>query len=334
MATAKEIQETVERANAVVARWRSMDEPRVPFQGKSCKAVSDPVVEAINEVAQIAGTPNSNVEDSARRVVLAIDEFADHLNQWYTDLSFGPDHAPPDGSSLMWQAWDAVVAACVPRRSRPPESMDDLTRSNTSLAQIAKIYGWKNEDGSPDIQKVVEEQNKPGTHYDPETWVHPADRNLQASADEQWKRRQPREHLGQPVASRTGHVAPEPLDELIQTVDNAKQIARMKGITVEEVEARAAELGVAIDGKFRKPSNPEDQAKAKEAATQRQQEAYAKSYPEITDMEERVVMLHLDGWKPAKIAETLNVDYPTLNFQKVGKIVAAAEKEDAAKVNA
>lgn len=86
--------------------------------------------------------------------------------------SLGHSEARPDGSPKVWDAWARVEAAFEKSKGSKPIPIKELKEVNRAGdTQIAWIYGWKDANGEADVQKVREEYEKPGTHYNPDTWV-------------------------------------------------------------------------------------------------------------------------------------------------------------------
>jgi hypothetical protein len=106
------------------------------------------------------------------------------------------------------------------------------------------MYGWLDADGIPEIEKVQEEYDKPGTHFDKETWVSPSMRARKAIIDGQWEARtQPRSILFDPEVladykkPKGPPVAPPSLEKLLENDAPAEQMARLHGISVDEAQA-------------------------------------------------------------------------------------------------
>jgi hypothetical protein len=105
------------------------------------------------------------------------------------------------------------------------------------------MYGWVDADGIPIIEKVQEEYDKPGAHFNKETWVSPAMRARKAVIDGQWEARtQPRSILFDPNVladykkPKGEPVAPPSLDTLLEHDAPPEQISRLHGISVEEAQ--------------------------------------------------------------------------------------------------
>lgn len=114
--------------------------------------------------------------------------------------------------------------------------------------QIAKMYGWMKEDGSPDTDRVRAELAKPPA--DRITPENPQQKiNNEAHAEIVAKVRYYRGLRASRIAALSA-IAPEDIADLIRPKSmggqgvSADQIARMKRMTVEEVFAEADRLGL------------------------------------------------------------------------------------------
>jgi hypothetical protein len=148
--------------------------------------------EAVNEVTE-------ELEDAVESLLLVFD--ASEAPQEYQALARVVERIVPE-----WESWKQEVAKhgtegvfpghywsnamrdlarawMMPEEYEVPalEPVAELTRQNVSARQIALIYGWMKPDGSPDTQKVFEEQFKPGRHT--ENMVHPAIAKRKATKD-------------------------------------------------------------------------------------------------------------------------------------------------------
>lgn len=236
-----------------VAQWNATDGELIDWGGLRVKPISTELSVSFDQLIQLSLQSPDRFGPSAYETVIAIDRFADELDRWMDAAQVRPETTNPGGSQQLWESWrNAVKAATTVINLRKPEPIKDLfERDRVSLAQIAKIYGWFTSEGSPDIQKVSEELENPGAHYDPKTWQHPSHITRARHFAEQWAKRceERKNAIGRMAESpvdvpSTKPIAPEPLDDLIFQNVPREQIAKMKRISVEEVEARAEELGV------------------------------------------------------------------------------------------
>jgi hypothetical protein len=319
---------TVKRCFKVVRLWEASDAPNVNFRGGTAKQVSDAVAQAIDQVCFLCGA--SDVDDDAKELVLAIELFQSEVHAWREAIEVAPESMHPAGTADMWSAFNVLERYLEPKRRRLPEPIRELMDAKVSDEQICKIYGFVKADGSADVVKLAEEKANPGTHYNPETWMPRREQTRLEEVKEQWRKRTPIDHIpigSEPVEAKPRRTAPEPIDELIAQGVSAEQIAKMKQITVEEVEAYAVKRGLPLEGRFR-PTKAEDHD-AGAALSGRRAELYPKSHPEIMDMEERILECALDKMKVTDIADALQVDHPGLTWQKVNAIITKLEKDGA-----
>lgn len=318
--------------DAEVARWEAADAPIVRWRTGPRKAISDSLIESFHEMFEAVAT--DDVSDDIKPIVLKIDAFEDALAEWAEACDLTPEDADPRGSAKLWAAFREVISSLTEYRPRKAESIETLVAQKVSDRQIAMIYGWKQEDGSPDTTKVLEEKANPGTHYDPETWVHPSEMKAKAELDARWALRMDRVDA-RVVAKHTQREAPETLEELIQQRVPSKQIAKMKRVDVELVRQRAAELGVPLDGQFVRRTSPADKmAELREADADREAELAQKMQPDADEsgepsLLERILELYVDGKSPQQIADELKADHPKLTYQKVSRMIQEAEQQTA-----
>lgn len=326
MTSRTEVAEFVQRAKQAVDAWRSQDIPVVSWRGATVKSMSESVLEALDSLAEMA-CKCENVEPDARSLVLAADALAEELLAWAAAVEVDPQAVNPAGNQELWVAYEAIMEALVEPPRRLPEPINELTDQGVSLEQIAKIYGFFDEHGRPSARMVLEEKEKPGTHYNSSTWVEPARRRRQSEIDERWKDRKPVTYEAL-TGQRERPVAPETIEELLAQGVSAKQIAKMKNLTESQVKEFAAELGVVADGKFRRPPTPDEEKQEQASKAQRQSDLYPESHPDQTVMEERILACWADGWKAAQIAEVLQPDWPGLTWQKASAVIKAFEKSE------
>lgn len=138
---------------------------------------------------------------------------------------------------------------------QPPLPISTLRMQGVGDDQIARIYGFFDDSGEPDFVRVLEEESKPGTHYDAKTWVHPAKRKRMelAKAAVAGRVLRHREYLRESDFSKS--VAPS-LDELVRLGAPAVQIAKLHGIDEEDAEALLKNAGKLVT------DNPEDAQRA------------------------------------------------------------------------
>lgn len=325
--TLADLQAELKKCHDAIEAWEIAPDESSPFvlwRGGSRRAVSEAVANAWADLLDFCDS--DNFDDAAKPVVLAIDVFEDALSRWSSDIEIDPSNTDPGGSPALWSAWQRI-AQVKPARIVQPDPIRSLIEVHgVSDRQIAIMYGFS------DVRMVREEYDKPGTHYDPKTWVPPTHRRRMEKIAESWAARGKRSRSGH-SKPKEAKPAPESLDSLIEQRVPSKQIAQMKGITAEEVKARADFLGLPIDGVA--PSlaaNPADRL----ADVRRQDEAdYAKArqmgqrgpHAEIENIVERVAACAAEGMTPGAIAAALKPEYPGLTGPKVAKMLEPVGKE-------
>lgn len=147
---------------------------------------------------------------------------------------------------LFWERWFAIEDQVIESEKKPippVESVAVLDKQGVYHRQIADIYGWFLPNGAPDTSKVSEELASPGTHA-PKGYQTPHQRRRSlenerlVSEANFWRTRLERK------VSVLCDVAPESIRDLALTGVSAKQIARMKRMTIDDVFAECDKLNI------------------------------------------------------------------------------------------
>lgn len=225
----------------IIQAWRNADGPTVTWQGIPYKWFSPPQEEALRRFLDESSDDGRDVADDAKGMIVAIDFLYKEYERFRADVSTSNPAALPGGSNGMWSAFDHVIKAFQIVRADKPRSVKELRDvERVNVDQIARIYGWLNEDGSPDSIKVQEEYDSPGKHYDPVTWVAPGIKSILAENAEAFSKRRPRaaaygfspEQIEE--AAKVGDIPT--LEELLELQAPAAQIARLHKIDEAEAE--------------------------------------------------------------------------------------------------
>lgn len=244
MKTRDSVLREIHLVHSAVQQWRLADTPNVLWQGQTRKAISTELQQAFDRI--IAFARQNDFIESARELILAIDDFELALEAWLEKATRDPANTSPSGSAEMWSAWERVYQLRERSGGFPlPEPIDQLLqRDKVPLQQIAKIYGFTTPDGQADLAKLNEEVAKPGTHFDPVTWEHPSRRRIAEEVARRWEQRtgtvSPRGKLHEVLPQ----VAVESIENLLRQGVDFKQIARMKRISLADVEQAATLLGI------------------------------------------------------------------------------------------
>lgn len=340
--TFAEVKAAVDLLEAVVKEWESAPLDKVAivkWRGNERRAVSSEIENAANELFELVSQAEDFIEDShaCHALVLAIDEFDDAFCKWAEACQRMPDRTDPGGGPEVWEPYNRMLAARQQRAYPRPEPIGALLAQKVSHQQIAKIYGWRDASGAPDLVKVQEEITSPGTHFKADKWIHPALRRVHADVADRWANREARQQRPgrKPSAPepKVKREAPESLDDLIYGGVNVLQIAKMKRITPDQVRERAVDLGVPLDGSVlaaaaardRRPSptKSEEQIAADADALRW---LGANNYGELgEDKEARVLAIAADGREPRDIVKILEKAFPGLTYQKVTRIIEQAK---------
>lgn len=244
----KNVEQLLDKAVKAIRAWESSDGPNVNFNGEVVKAVAPALDLAFRKLIDGTADEKKEVEEGAKAIVMALDEFALKYARWLRAVAV--QAASPRGSAEMWEAWSRVLVAAEPPRNEVPRSVKFLVdTANAPRSQIARLYGWFVDGDTPDSPKipdevkVQEEYEKPGTHFKADEWKSPSYQAYWAEIQAAWKDRQGARKVlfpdMQEDAAASAAEAPKPpsLDEMVNAGAPAAQIARVHGMKLEEAEA-------------------------------------------------------------------------------------------------
>lgn len=320
-ATKTEIATVFGQIEEAIDRWEQAEHPIVDWIAGPTKAISEELEESLSILCQFCAA--TDAEQDAKPIILALDAFAAEWESFLTARDMSPESVHPSGTPELWTLLREFRRSFTTRPRRLPEPIRDLIElPDMSNETICKIYGFLDENRSPDYAKLQEEIRNPGTHYDPTTWVHPSDKKHWDKIESRWLARSPIPiesfTTGQP---RQRAIAPESLDELLAQGVGSEQIANMKNMLREEVIAYAQQHGIPVDGSVSNVPSREDAEHKQQLLNQRRQQSIPNSHPEVDDMEERVLACAADGMKPSDIAEALQTTWPDFNWQRARSII-------------
>lgn len=206
----------------------------------------------LNEAFELATTDmldvfqDGTIPGDLRDLNHRVDQFREQWQAW-VELNSRRAVSPIPGNGF-WHAFEAVRAAREAARpkARPTlESIKSLKEQKVSDRQICKIYGWLDPGGNPEIWKVQEELDDPGRHSTKIAgWLPPHERKRQESNDRQQRILDRIRADREAKLARAAAAAPEDFQELVESGVSARQIAKMKHLTVDEVFAECARLGI------------------------------------------------------------------------------------------
>ncbi|AMV31257.1 hypothetical protein VN12_04000 [Pirellula sp. SH-Sr6A] len=184
----KELSDQFKRTQKALQAWSQADTPNIAFDGGVVKGISESLRFEWQRLIDASADDGREVEDKAKRVVMALDDFALKFARWMRAAAVQADS--PRGSVAMWEAWERVEAAFMPVNQSIPKPVKYLVDvANAPREQIARKYGWIDEHGEPDLLKVQEEYETPGKHFDNETWTSPVLKSYYANINRQWPER-------------------------------------------------------------------------------------------------------------------------------------------------
>ena len=229
--------------SAALKEWEDGDGPSIAGRKAISQAFSDAIEDAINctadELIEGDSVTTQPIEDDDFDAVLVFDQLAEAYRDFKRRAcaAVSISEIDVDGDQALWRAIYAVREWSTTKYNyAPPTPISALRSQGVGDEQIARIYGWFTSEGEPDLEKVLGEEMKPGTWYDPKKWVHPAKRKRitasRAAIDARSPRR--REYVR---ASDYGKTVPPSLEELLRLGAPAPQIAALHGMEIEDAES-------------------------------------------------------------------------------------------------
>lgn len=329
--------------SSAVAEWEASksDTLLVFWKGRTVKVVSEAVEKAFEPVAHILNTQVIDENGESQQVpvapdawplVLAMDDFYFAFVAWADSIRNDPRETDPHGSKEMWHAFHAVKGAGAAPTAMRVESVQQLTAQKVSPTTIAKIYGWYDEAGDPDLGKVADELEHPGTHT--KDWVNPIVSKRINDLTRRWRNRcagftnrsVPRTDKAPDQPVKNSPVAPEPIETLLRLPGmTIEQVAKMKKMTVEEVRKIAVKTRIAIDDNIADMIRQEAAGgiPALQEALDRQRSidvADLYTYDNLDTLEERIWAMSDDKISTGLIASALKPFFPALDFMTVERI--------------
>ncbi len=235
------ILERFSRLQEAVKQWENDNSPETIAKWgiAEIKVVSDRLRSEIEFFLDGTADEGKEVAVDARPMMLAIDTLALAYVAFVREAaSCG---APPKLDGL-WNAYNRIAEVSTQKFTfSKPQSVSSLIKAGVTFSQIASIYGWMCEDGTPDGAKVAEELEAPGTHYNPETWVSPAIASRLKTINQDWSLRPSKRAVSyvRPEAEKPNKDwVPPSIALMIQAGAPPEQIANVHGITVDDARQR------------------------------------------------------------------------------------------------
>lgn len=211
------------------------------------EAPEQPTVHFENAIlGMFEATLQGDVPNRCRRVNQYVELLAERWRNYVNESEMSQNGCP---TPTFWQGVANLIASrkqvdgCKPKRR---ESVKMLLEQEVPYAQIAgHIWGHRGEgplctNGSPDLNKIHEEADKPGTHIKAD-WVHPEDQSLLEGGDEIGPRRRISFRDLKPAKWNDEQVA-----SYLREGANVEQCSGQSGRTVAEIAAIAAQHGIAV----------------------------------------------------------------------------------------
>jgi hypothetical protein len=215
------------------------------------KVVSDRLRSEIEFFLDWTADEGKEVNVDARPMMLAIDTFAIAFAALNHDCS---NSITPGGKTdQLWSALNRIREVASQKFTpAKPQSVSSLFKAGVQYSQIATIYGWMLDDGTPDGSKVSEELENPGTHYNPDTWVSPAVESRLRTINKDWSLRPSKRAIAYArpeVEKPNSNWVPPSIAFMINAGAPPEQIANVHGITVDDAQQRISAAEEAKEAK-------------------------------------------------------------------------------------
>jgi len=227
--------------------WECPAEHRMLYNGQGVKPIGESLKQKIVEIGEAFRT--SDIEMPAWELALKVDDFFSEFSRWLVDMSIAPDAIHPSGTPELWETYRAVLKVADTRRPPAPPPAHVLVTQGATARTIAQRYGWYTDGGRPDIERVNQElaARPEDREYDPKTWMHPRERQFLSEIKTEWDKRCEK-FESQAASERPPKSERQPCKESWEELFEypymrLEQIAMMKLVSVEEVRAKADELG-------------------------------------------------------------------------------------------
>lgn len=250
MLTKSDLTATVNRLDGALRVWLADDRHDCTFRGKPAKSLPKSIIDDLESLCALVCTPD--VSPDAYGLVLAVDTLRAAYDSWTQGRHIRPESTHPSAPEILAR-WPAVTVAAQEKPRQGPPDIASQVRQGVSLGQVARMLGWRQPDGEPDVQKLKEEIQAPGTHLDPSTWRSPAEHARERDLAEAWaKRITPISHAALRAADapkQRGEKKPasESVLELAGMLGmRPAQICRMKAIDIDQLAVELGKLGLAI----------------------------------------------------------------------------------------
>jgi hypothetical protein len=328
-----------------VHQWEGSREESllVGYNGRAVKALGAGIERAAVRLFELCDT--LDIEPDARDLVRAVDVFDDEFTKFGQAARDQAVRVHPGGSVQLWGAFGNLQRARVRQRWERPTPLRQMITNNTNHDQILKEYHWVHFGPSRGEEMIQEELDKPGTHYNPATFVHPRQVAYEKELSAWWEDRCTQlEKASRSIQTARERPASKPvresLDDLIIGTTNLQQIMKMKpDLSSDQIQTRAAEMGIALDAAttnfatFRQAQMHREQNLARSRDASLEAEAKLQlnklpatevnTYPEFGgDLEGRIVRMSEDGLKPGRIAEAIKHLPNAPGPVNVGRILA------------
>lgn len=188
--------------------------------------------------------------DLPGRLRLLADAVENFRREWTGYLNRRTPRNPMAQTDRLWKAVEGLIrerAGFEAGESKALEPVALLLKQNVTPNQIAQhIYGHDGKgpflkNGRTQADLVQQEADKPGSVI-PANFIHPLEQSAAREHQELLKKRIARTR----TLAKTHADAPESIEELLRQGVGVSQIAKMKGVSINDVVAAAKAVGVDV----------------------------------------------------------------------------------------
>lgn len=231
---------------------KSFLEARVAWVESETPYITAGLEQAVDDLVESFG--EGDIPGELRRLERTVtDELAPHWSAWKRVAALSKDNTLlPSGD--FWKAVDHLEDAlqlAEPRPVQEVETIAELKAQKVSDAQICKIYGWIDGNGTPEIWRLQEEIREPGKHT--ENWVNPNERRRQ---EQEAREKDVSKRIANRQASKIKQLTepgPESIETCLRQGLSLRQTMKITKKNRDEILAEAQRLGLPAP-----PENYED----------------------------------------------------------------------------
>ena len=208
--------------------------------------ITESVETAVNDMIDVFRL--GSIPHRCREMNERVENLAIYWDRWQALAQASGDRNVLPGNNF-WKALENLQQ--LRNKQKAPERKElepihgphGLLANDVGLRQICLIYGWEDHDGNAELWKLQQEIDKPGTWVD-DNFVPPLERERIAEEIRNRQIVERIESLRKEKLRNLTEPAKEPWADLLSQKLSARQLSRMKRVTIDEVMEEADQLGV------------------------------------------------------------------------------------------